>query len=98
MATMATQAHAGNIVSLTQAPAIQATGSTAAKTKRSYVSQFFADLVDDLRHNAFDPANAPEKDLFREHINALSISYFALIVVLIALSLPALAYMFSYTW
>lgn len=60
-----------------------------AKSKqRGVLATFFIDLLDDLKQKPLQ-ADTPEKhDMFREHINAMAISYFALIVLLIAASLP----------
>jgi len=71
--------------------------STATKSaKRGAVATFFSDLFEDLQQQPLQ-ADSPEKhDMFREHINAMSISYFALIILLIASSLPILAYAIHY--
>jgi hypothetical protein len=57
------------------------------------VKTFFADLLEDIRQKPLQDAKFAKHDMFREHIHAMSISYFSLIVLLIAGSiflLPAL--------
>ena len=53
---------------------------------------FVGDLIEDLQQRPLQPAHFAKHDMFREHINAMSICYFALILLLIASSLPMLAY------
>jgi hypothetical protein len=89
MATAITGADARSVIS-SFTPA-----KTGATKGRGQVAEFFVDLFEDLRHNPFDSAT-PKSDLFRNHINALAISYFALIVLLIAASIPVLAWMIEY--
>jgi hypothetical protein len=64
--------------------------------KRSEVATFVSDLIEDVAQKPLQPAALAKHDMFREHINAMSISYFALIVVLIAASLPVLAYVINF--
>jgi hypothetical protein len=60
------------------------------------VSIFLDDLFEDLRQVPL-AADTPEKhDLFREHINAMAICYFGLILLFIAGCLPVLAYLVRY--
>jgi hypothetical protein len=68
-----------------------ATEEKAAKP--SVFVKFLSDLFEDLRQKPLQAAKFAKHDMFREHINAMSISYFALILLLIAGSvflLPAL--------
>jgi len=60
--------------------------------KRSPVVTFLNDLLEDISQKPLQAAEHAKHDMFREHINAMSISYFALIVLLITISLPVLAY------
>jgi hypothetical protein len=75
-------------------PARYAQGKATQSNQRSnQVENFVGDLVEDLQERPLQPAHLAKHDMFREHINAMSICYFALIVLLIATSLPVLAYM-----
>ena len=56
---------------------------------------FLDDLMEDLLQRPLQARSEATHDLFREHINALAISYFALIVILIAASVPILPYIIS---
>jgi hypothetical protein len=58
--------------------------------------KFFADLGEDLLSTPKQMQGLTKTDLFHKHINALAISYFALIVLLVAGSVPILAYLVSY--
>ncbi len=62
----------------------------------SIVKAFVGDLLEDVQQKPLQAAEFAKHDMFREHINAMSISYFALIVLLIAASLPVLAYSVQY--
>jgi len=65
----------------------------AAKTKRGAVATFFHDLFEDLRQKPLQAAHFAKHDMFREHINAMSITYFSLIVLLILASVPMLVFL-----
>jgi hypothetical protein len=58
--------------------------------------QFFADLVADLKSTSKQFQGLTKTDLFHDHINALAISYFGLILLLLIGSLPILAYLVKY--
>jgi len=69
-----------------------ATTKTERKAaERGKVATFFSDLIEDVCQKPLQPAALAKHDMFHEHILAMSISYFALILILIALSLPILA-------
>jgi hypothetical protein len=51
------------------------------------------DLWEDVCQRPLQPAFLAKHDMFREHINAMSISYFGLIVLLIAVSIPLLVFL-----
>ena len=75
---------------------ITTTVSREKKTaKRGVVATFLSDLIEDVRQKPLQAAEFAKHDMFREHINAMSISYFALIVLLIGASIPVLAYVVS---
>jgi hypothetical protein len=57
---------------------------------------FFADLGSDLLSTPRQMRGEIKTDLFRKHLNALAISYFALIVLLLGGSVPVLAYLIEY--
>jgi hypothetical protein len=59
--------------------------------KTSEVRAFLRDLSRTLLHE-FGLAKAPEGDLFRDHMNAMAICYFAFIVLFVLFSIPVLAY------
>jgi hypothetical protein len=59
--------------------------------KRGTVIGFFSDFIEDIFQKPLQPAAEAKHDMFREHILAMSITYFAFILVLIAVSLPILA-------
>jgi hypothetical protein len=85
MATAFTATHTHQPIRATRAKA-----STRSKARGKFAT-FFNDLVEDLRQKPLQEAKFAKHDMFREHINAMSICYFALIVLLIAASLPILA-------
>ena len=58
--------------------------------------RFVVDLFEDLRSTPRQIQGLSQSDLFKNHLNALAISYFALIVLLLAGSLPVLAYLIQY--
>ena len=60
------------------------------------VRTFAVDLIEDLRSTPRQIQGLSQSDLFRNHLNALALSYFALIVLLLAGSLPVLAYLIQY--
>jgi len=86
MATAFTHHHAHHGMS------VVTTEPKAKNTRRSPVATFLSDLLEDVQQKPLQAAKFAKHDMFREHINAMSISYFALIVLLIAISLPVLAY------
>jgi len=86
MATVFTHHHAHHGMS------VVAKEPEAKKTKRGPVTTFLSDLLEDIQETPLQAAEHAKHDMFREHINAMSISYFALIVLLITISLPVLAY------
>jgi len=59
---------------------------------RGEVATFLSDLLEDVQQTPLQAAAHAKHDMFREHINAMSISYFALIVLLIATSVPLLGW------
>ncbi len=65
----------------------------AKAAKPSVAAKFFRDLWEDVRERPLQPAHLAKHDMFREHINAMSISYFGLIVFLIAASVPMLVFL-----
>jgi hypothetical protein len=65
--------------------------------RRGVLATFVSDLIEDISQKPLQAAKYAKHDMFREHINLMSISYFTLIVLLIASSLPVLAYLISYT-
>jgi hypothetical protein len=54
---------------------------------------FVKDLIEDVWQKPLQPAAFAKHDMFREHINAMAISYFALIVLLILASFPLIAFL-----
>jgi len=73
---------------------MQPTAQTRRKGRnQSQLSIFVADLIEDLQEKPLQPAHLAKHDMFREHINAMAASYFGLILLLIAGSLPVLAYL-----
>jgi hypothetical protein len=69
---------------------------TSKSTKHGKVAAFVTDLIEDVAQKPLQPAAFAKHDMFREHINAMSISYFALIVLLIVASVPLLAYLIHF--
>jgi hypothetical protein len=65
---------------------------TTNQKARGTVAIFFSDLLEDVVQKPLQAAKFAKHDMFREHINAMSISYFALIVLLIAGSVPLLGW------
>lgn len=90
MATAFTSAHRHHAIPEA------ATKKISERVNRSEVATFVSDLLEDVTQKPLQPAALAKHDMFREHINAMSISYFALIIVLIAASLPILAYVVNY--
>lgn len=64
--------------------------------KQSETAAFVHDLIEDVSQKPLQAAAFAKHDMFREHINAMAISYFALIVLLILASLPLIAYLVNY--
>jgi len=87
MATLAT-AHGHGILSGRQA----ATTTKNEPKARGTISQFVHDLIEDVLQRPLQAAHLAKHDMFREHILAMSISYFALIVLLILASIPVMVY------
>ena len=74
-------------------------GHSERKRQPSWFAQskrFFFDLVEDVLSTPKQMQGLIKTDLFHKHINALAISYFALILLLLAGSVPMLAYLISY--
>lgn len=69
------------------------TRSKARNTKPNEVAAFVKDLIEDVSQKPLQPAAFAKHDMFREHIIAMSVSYFALIVLLIVASLPLISYL-----
>jgi hypothetical protein len=92
MATAFTTPHAHQTMSGTKTK----TAPRQKESKRGVAITFISDLIEDVAQKPLQPAAQAKHDMFREHINAMSISYFALIVLLIAASLPILAYVVNY--
>ncbi len=70
---------------------------TQTKTKEiGALAIFVGDFIEDVTQTPLQPAALAKHDMFREHINAMAILYFGFIVVLIAASLPILAYLVAY--
>ena len=92
MATSFAHSHTYRTVAvITSLPANPTAETKPAKP--GVVARFFSDLFEDLRQKPLQDAKLAKHDMFREHINAMSISYFSLILLLIAGSvflLPAL--------
>jgi hypothetical protein len=92
MATSFAHTHTHrNIAGIGIAPAMPARNAKPAEP--GVIAQFVGDLFEDLRQKPLQDAKFAKHDMFREHINAMSISYFSLIVLLIVGSvflLPAL--------
>jgi len=89
MATVFTQHHAHHGMSVvTKEPRTKS-------TRRGPIATFLSDLLEDILQKPLQATKFAKHDMFREHINAMSISYFALIVLLIGISIPTLAYAVS---
>ncbi len=67
--------------------------SSKRTSKPGAVATFIGDLIEDVAQRPLQAAEFAKHDMFKEHINAMSISYFALIVVLIGASIPMLGYL-----
>lgn len=65
---------------------------------RGRVTEFCVDLINDIRHELLGAKDVEEVDLFRKHMNAMAITYFAIIVVCMLAALPVLAYWVNYNW
>jgi hypothetical protein len=63
--------------------------------ERNQIIAFVADLIEDVRQKPLQDAALAKHDMFHEHIIAMSVSYFALIVLLIGASVPLIAYLLS---
>jgi hypothetical protein len=70
--------------------------AVAGNTARGKLATFVGDLIEDLSQRPLQAAHLAKHDMFREHINAMAICYFGLILLLIAASLPVLAYLIAY--
>ncbi len=70
---------------------LEAAAGPALK-KRAAAGVFLSDLWEDVLQKPLQAAQFAKHDMFKEHINAMSISYFALIVLLIAGSVPLLGW------
>lgn len=66
--------------------------------KRSETREFLSDVWMTLRHEFTHAKGTEEIDLFRKHMNAMAITYFAIIVLCMIISIPVLAYMINYNW
>jgi hypothetical protein len=71
---------------------VQRNESTTDRKARGTIVTFVSDLLEDVLQKPLQAAKFAKHDMFREHINAMSISYFALIVLLIATSVPLLGW------
>jgi hypothetical protein len=91
MATTFTTAHGQTVTR-----GLTTRSATKKVARRGLVVQFFYDLLEDILQKPLQAAKFAKHDMFREHINAMSISYFALILLLILASLPLLAYSVQY--
>jgi hypothetical protein len=87
MASTFAHTHTGINTVAARTPAVK------IATESGSVTKFLRDLFEDLREKPLQAAQFAKHDMFREHINAMSISYFALIVLLIVASVPMLAYL-----
>ncbi len=68
------------------------TEASPKQSKRSEVATFVSDLLEDVQQRPLQGKEFAKHDMFLEHINAMSISYFALIVLLLVASIPLMAY------
>ena len=84
MATLASATHGHAVLSGTQTQ--PQTKSSSAQKPRGPVTQFVRDLIEDVLQKPLQAKHLAKHDMFREHILAMSISYFALIILLILVS------------
>jgi hypothetical protein len=70
--------------------------SEAAANPKNALAIFLHDLIEDVGQKPLQSAALAKHDMFREHISAMTISYFALILLLLVVSLPILAYFIQY--
>lgn len=89
MATAFTSPHAHSAVSRPGFESI----SKIKDANGGEVVAFVKDLIEDVAQKPLQPAALAKHDMFREHIIAMSISYFALIVLLILASLPFITWL-----
>lgn len=87
MATAFTPTHTHSAIGNVQSAII----TERKVVRRGKVATFFSDLIEDVFQKPLQPAALAKHDMFREHILAMSIAYFALILILIGASLPILA-------
>ena len=87
MATAFTVHHAHHEVSGVQTE----TRTEPNRNKRGTIAVFLSDLLEDVLQKPLQGAKFAKHDMFLEHINAMSISYFALIVLLLLASVPVMA-------
>ena len=92
MATALTHAHIQQTLTGRQREA----ASEKKIATHGVAAAFVSDLIEDVQQKPLQPAALAKHDMFREHIQAMSISYFALIILLILASLPILAYVVRY--
>lgn len=81
MATLASATHGHAVLSGTQTQT-----QSSARKPRGPVTQFVLDFIEDILQKPLQAKHLAKHDMFREHILAMSISYFALIIVLILVS------------
>jgi hypothetical protein len=89
---MATTFSATHMIEPASRPATKAAANAQGDGHRSQFGIFVSDLIEDLHERPLQPAHLAKHDMFREHINAMASCYFALILLLIAASVPVLAY------
>lgn len=65
------------------------------EARRGTLATFLHDLSEDLRQRPLQASHLAKHDMFREHINAMAICYFALILLLILASVPLMGYLVS---
>ena len=85
MATLAT-AHGHGILNNS------ASTTRSIRKARGPITRFVHDFIEDILQKPLQAAHLAKHDMFREHILAMSISYFALIVLLILASIPVMVY------
>ena len=90
MATLASATHGHAALSGTQTQ----TQPQASREQKAHgpVTQFVRDFIEDILQKPLQASHLAKHDMFREHILAMSISYFALIIVLILVSFGATMY------